>query len=86
MEPFVTIALWVLGGLLSVIAWFVGDNIKNIKVVEQSINDHKVKVAETYVSRSTLQELLAPIMEELRKIDRTQERLFEALADKADKQ
>ena len=85
MEPFVTIALWVLGGLISVIAWFVGDNIKSLKAVEQAVNDHKVKVAETYVSRTTLQELLSPIMEELRKIDRTQTRLFEALADKVDK-
>lgn len=84
-DAFVTIALWVLGGLLLTIAYFVSQTIKRVSDNETALNEHKVKVAETYVSRVTLQELLSPIMEELRKIDRTQERLFDALNEKVDK-
>lgn len=85
MDTIANVATWILGGLLSVIGWFVAGNMKRVVDLETALNDHKVKIAETYVSRQTLQDMLAPIMDELRKIDRTQERLFEALGEKADK-
>lgn len=85
MDTIANVATWILGGLLSVIGWFVAGNMKRVVDLETALNDHKVKIAETYVSRHTLQDMLAPIMDELRKIDRTQERLFEALNEKVDK-
>lgn len=85
MDTIANVAMWVLGGLMSVIGWFVAGNLKRVAELEAALNDHKVKIAETFVSRETLRDMLSPIMEELRKIDRTQERLFETLNDKADK-
>lgn len=87
---------WVVGALGIVLMFLIGAvwQIVTTKILaaeletarlDVALNDFRVEVAKEYVSRQTLRDMLDQIMNELRKIDEAQKRLFERLDSKADR-
>lgn len=80
-----TLLLFMIGGVWQIVTAKITTVAAEIARVDQALNRFQVEVAREYVSRQTLRDMLDQIMNELRKIDETQQRLFERLDSKADK-
>ena len=78
-----TVAL--IGAVWQVMAAKIAAASDEIARVDQALNKFQIEVAREYVSRQTLRDMLEQIMNELRKIDETQQRLFQRLDGKADR-
>lgn len=77
--------LFLLGVVWRVVDGKIASTAKDVTKVQDDLHGFKVEVAKTYPSREALKDMLEPIMDELRKIDATQQRLFERIDSKADK-
>ena len=76
-------------GLLAVVGWLVRITYARLDAditgVGRALNEHKLAVAEKYVSRETLREFLRPIESRLDDLKAGQEGIFDRIDTKQDK-